>query len=273
MTTHEIPADGGKTFKATLQERIRALHLARCKREVPERLAIYGHSMEQTAWEGFQGLVEVLRARGYRFVGPVELLEGPARSVFLSFDDNFRSWYDALPLFEALDVSTTFYVNTEPFRDRAPARVVRDYYGRIRYAGDSTPLTTRELREIHERGHTIGCHTHTHADLGRLSMSEALAEISQSKRELEEIIDAPVDHFAYPYGMRRNSPENLRDACLELGLQTVCNSIPGLQHVGHHPACIQRSPWDFYESAEYNLQNLAVDGRIFERLTGRSAVG
>jgi peptidoglycan/xylan/chitin deacetylase (PgdA/CDA1 family) len=46
----------------------------------------------------------------------------------------------------------------------------------------------------------IGSHTHTHPILSKENHDTALAEIEQSKVILENIINQPVDYFAYPNG-------------------------------------------------------------------------
>lgn len=47
---------------------------------------------------------------------------------------------------------------------------------------------------------TIGAHTISHPNLSRISSDNSLAEISESRKILEEKINLPVYHFAYPYG-------------------------------------------------------------------------
>ena len=46
-------------------------------------------------------------------------------------------------------------------------------------------------------------------------------------------------------------------------------------HLGQHPraTAIHRSLWLPHQSLPYNLTNIRIDGRRFEALTGRSAVG
>lgn len=47
---------------------------------------------------------------------------------------------------------------------------------------------------------SIGAHTHRHLILSGLSECETRAEVSHSKRRLEEELGRPVRHFAYPFG-------------------------------------------------------------------------
>jgi peptidoglycan/xylan/chitin deacetylase (PgdA/CDA1 family) len=72
------------------------------------------------------------------------------------------------------------------------------------HAGTDLPndlmMTTSQLREMAQAGMTIGAHTVHHPILARLADDEALAEMVGGKRQLAEVIDAPVRFFAYPNG-------------------------------------------------------------------------
>jgi len=57
---------------------------------------------------------------------------------------------------------------------------------------------------------TIGGHTTSHVALSCLDTAAALKEIRDNKQYLQSLLDTPVDHFAYPYGVARAC--SLRDA-------------------------------------------------------------
>jgi peptidoglycan/xylan/chitin deacetylase (PgdA/CDA1 family) len=218
-------------------------------------------------------MVRYFRNRGHRFIGPEAFLEERVdRVVFLSFDDNFRSWWEALPLLAHLDLSATFYVNTAPLSDRAAEGVVSAYFDRIGARSDRASLSTRELREIAAAGHVIGSHSHTHRQLAGLTGAEARYDIEAGKRILEDVLGREVRHFSYPFGMRRHFSEPLRRYCRHLGFRTIAEAAPGMQFAGQSADHIRRSTWLLDRSLDYNLRNLRVDGRLFERITGRSAV-
>lgn len=61
-------------------------------------------------------------------------------------------------------------------------------------------LSPAQVRALHDGGMAIGGHTVTHPILARLSPEQAWREIAQGKEELEAIVAAPVDVFAYPNG-------------------------------------------------------------------------
>jgi len=57
-----------------------------------------------------------------------------------------------------------------------------------------------EIREMHGAGMTIGAHTHSHYNLPSLDTSDVAHEVVASRRDIEEALQAPVEHFAYPNG-------------------------------------------------------------------------
>ncbi|MCX2981313.1 polysaccharide deacetylase family protein [Halieaceae bacterium IMCC14734] len=62
-------------------------------------------------------------------------------------------------------------------------------------------LSTAELKTLGTANVTIGAHTMNHPILATLDEHAAKAEIYDSKKRLEEILQKPVSLFAYPNGM------------------------------------------------------------------------
>jgi peptidoglycan/xylan/chitin deacetylase (PgdA/CDA1 family) len=62
-------------------------------------------------------------------------------------------------------------------------------------------MPPQQVRKLRARGMDIGAHTMTHPILTRLDAATARHEIASSKRQLEELLDEPVDLFAYPNGV------------------------------------------------------------------------
>ena len=91
---------------------------------------------------------------------------------------------------------------------------------------------------------------------------------------LEDITAAPVQHFAWPYGMRRYFSEALRAYCKAIGFKTIANAIPGCQRrAAADPMNIFRTDWRLGKPLAYNFTNLGIDGRVFAALFGRSVIG
>lgn len=62
-------------------------------------------------------------------------------------------------------------------------------------------LTEHQLRQFaNTPGVTVGCHTYSHPMLSLCSQDEILEDLQASKAYLQNLIGAPVEYFAYPYG-------------------------------------------------------------------------
>ncbi len=70
-------------------------------------------------------------------------------------------------------------------------------------------LSAEELLLLHRAGWIIGSHSHTHPDLTRLSPKERMQELRRSREYLEDLLNAPVEGFSYPFN--RWSEEVVRD--------------------------------------------------------------
>jgi peptidoglycan/xylan/chitin deacetylase (PgdA/CDA1 family) len=261
-------------LKSVTQSAVTSIHQVAFDRGLPRKVGVYLHSLPEQDHDSFGEMCGFFRDEGYRFTGPGEFLDDPdERCVFVSFDDNYRTWYEAMPLFDTLDVRATFYVNTCAVRERDDADEIEVYFDRLGFTGPRIPLSAAELVALDDAGHTIGTHTHSHHRLTSISHDDALADITTGKEDLEAILGKPVVHFAYPYGMRRHFSEELRTACRAMGFETISNAIPGMQHAPQTPTSINRSGWDPHRPLAENLKRLSIDGQWFERRTGRSAVG
>ena len=263
------------SLKHRLLQVIRTVHLGMAREEPPARIAIYGHKFESEDWQGLEETVSWFRTKGYVFTGVDEFLDfgkTPERVVFLSFDDNFRSWWQALPLFERLDIRVTFYVNPGVFRDIAAPESIDRYFDRIAHDGERITLSTEELLAIHRAGHTIGSHTDTHPLLTTIPRSEAMLEMRRGKEKLESLLGAAVPHFSFPFGMRRHFSESLRAYARRIGIRSVASARP-VPNVRARAFDIHRTAWHFDRSFHYNLDTIRIDGRLFEGTTGRSPVG
>jgi len=84
------------------------------------------------------------------------------------------------------------------------------------------------VQEISARGHLVGNHTQTHANLFWLSPGAIRSEIRQCREALQDTLGAPAKYFRPPFGLRNPWVVN---AARELGMQTVMwTLLPGDWH-------------------------------------------
>jgi peptidoglycan/xylan/chitin deacetylase (PgdA/CDA1 family) len=110
----------------------------------------------------------------------------PPGCLVLTFDDALYSQYqNALPVLTELGVPGVFFA-LPAFAD-----------GVHRYMG------VPELQALAAAGEEVEAHTCNHPNLpmlARLNLNAFLAEVQGCKQQLETLIGAPVNYFAYPFG-------------------------------------------------------------------------
>ncbi|MDE2375781.1 polysaccharide deacetylase family protein, partial [Bradyrhizobium sp.] len=75
---------------------------------------------------------------------------------------------------------------------------------------------------------TIGAHSISHCNLARQSEEIAAQEIAVSRTRLEETLQRPVLHFAYPYGKRDAAGEREFALARAAGFKTAVTTRPGM---------------------------------------------
>jgi peptidoglycan/xylan/chitin deacetylase (PgdA/CDA1 family) len=109
--------------------------------------------------------------------------ELPPGCIVLSFDDALASQLrNAVPVLTQLNISAMFFV-MPGFQD-----------GVHQYMDDA------DIRALQSAGQIVGAHTCHHATLTLLAPIPMMAELAECKRQIENIIGAPVRYLAFPNG-------------------------------------------------------------------------
>jgi peptidoglycan/xylan/chitin deacetylase (PgdA/CDA1 family) len=145
----------------------------------------------------FRSQMSTLRQRGYRFVSLSQfagyLSEGkpPDGVCAVTFDDGTVDNVELLaPLLAEIEVPVTVFV--------CPGLLGKAHFAMPSQAGVRL-MNADELLELDSSPFLdIGSHTSTHADLSGASSEYAYREMASSKHDLEELLQRPVDAFAYP---------------------------------------------------------------------------
>ena len=111
--------------------------------------------------------------------------------ISLAFDDGWRNAHTrAAPIMEACGLRGTFYVIT-----RMPSYMLSEGEGR---------MTVEDWVDLRGRGHEIGAHSRTHAELPKCSETDLESEVGGSRADLATAgIEATT--FAYPFGQKNAS--------------------------------------------------------------------
>jgi peptidoglycan/xylan/chitin deacetylase (PgdA/CDA1 family) len=122
-------------------------------------------------------------------------------AAMLTFDDGMASNYEvAAPLLEEAGMRGLFFVvpHFSLCDDEDAARAF--YVNRIRNRKPGlTAMTPKQIRDLAERGHTIGNHTLTHARLSDTPASNLESEILSSADIIESWVGRRVEAFSWPF--------------------------------------------------------------------------
>ena len=98
-------------------------------------------------------------------------------------------------------------------------------------------MDASQVREWLAAGHDIGSHSLTHPYLTRLGVEEARREITDSRKQLEDLFGRRIEHFCYPYG---DWNQVVHDLTREAGYQTACTTVPGVNTPADSPFALKR---------------------------------
>ena len=146
----------------------------------------------------FENQIGYLYSHGYQTVTfrdlPDPALERPAKPVILMFDDGYESIHRfAVPVLEK-------------YGFHAVIAVITGFIGKFNtweafgLQRKHRHLTAGQIKDVHAACHEIASHSVTHPYLPALPLRKAVAEISDSKKVLEDITGAEIITFCYPYG-------------------------------------------------------------------------
>ena len=88
-------------------------------------------------------------------------------------------------------------------------------------------MTKNDIRYWSKQGIDFGIHTVTHPCLTALDEKAIYEEVSKSKKELEVILEKPVNCFAYPYGNKGDFNEVTRSVLKKIGINIGMTFEPG----------------------------------------------
>jgi peptidoglycan/xylan/chitin deacetylase (PgdA/CDA1 family) len=252
---------------------IRGAHHKFMQKELPFKVAIYLHAVEDSQIPLVIDVLSFFADRNYRVVNAETFVNEEEKCLFVSFDDNYYSWLKVIEELNKRSFSATFYINTAPLRDLSDRVSIENYFDRIRHGGTRETLSSMELKLIVQAGCTVGGHTHSHLNLATILPADAISEILTNKMILEEYTNNEVTDFSYPFGMRRYLPGYLRTSLIDMGFKTIANAIPGQLFRPQRHTNIYRSLWNLSLPFQENIDNISIDGRFFESLTGLSPIG
>lgn len=97
---------------------------------------------------------------------------------------------------------------------------------------DSRMLDWKQIKIMTEYGIEFGSHTVSHPVLAKLSPSELLAELSDSRQTIQQELGLSCDTIAYPVGGVGSFDEKVIAQTKQLGYQVGCSYLSGINYRG-----------------------------------------
>ena len=124
---------------------------------------------------------------------------------------------------------------------------VKTMQTRLMVRGDFPALmmTSAQVRSLHGAGMEVGGHTIGHPILAKLALEECRREIQGGRERLQQILDAPVDLFAYPNGKPQRDYDQRHVALVkELGFLAAVSTARGAASANDDMFQLPRyTPW------------------------------
>ncbi|MFV2175997.1 polysaccharide deacetylase family protein [Actinomadura sp. LOL_016] len=174
----------------------------------------------------FERQLAWLRARGLRGVGMQELLyaHGAGRAdglVGLTFDDGYADFATrAVPVLLRYGFGATVFAVS----GRVGEHNAWDSDGPDGRGPRKPLMTAEQIRTVAGAGIEVGSHGRLHVPLPDADDDTLRVELAESKAALEEILERPVNGFAYPYG---RAGEREVEAVRAAGYGYACHIEPG----------------------------------------------
>jgi peptidoglycan/xylan/chitin deacetylase (PgdA/CDA1 family) len=168
----------------------------------------------------FRAHMERLAGEGWRGLNVTQAMESFAeKSVCITFDDGCETdLISAAPMLKELGLSATSYITVE-------------------FLGKPGYMSHAQVRELHEAGFEIGCHSLTHPYLTDVSNDRLRDETAGAKDRLEQIAGVRVDHFSCPGG---RWDARVTQAVKQASFRTMATSRTGLNLATTDPFALSR---------------------------------
>ncbi len=157
-------------------------------------------------------------------------------AVSITFDDGYSDNCSfALPLLVERGIPVTYFVTTHYTTHQKP--FPHDVARNVPLPANSI----ESLRAMVHAGVVIGGHTRTHGNLGLLTdAAEIHDEVIAATREMESMLDTPIQYFAFPFGQMQNLNPQVFKLLADQGFSGVCSAYGGFNAVNGDSFHLQR---------------------------------
>ena len=142
-----------------------------------------------------------------------KILKG--RNLLVTFDDGFKSNFIVeKEILDKLGIKAIFFVPSDFIKLNSYKKSQKFINNNIldhikpKDFKKLKNMTVHDLKILLKKGHEIGCHTKTHANLGQINdITKLKKEIIKSAKILKNLLKKNVKHFAFSYGNYKSMNE------------------------------------------------------------------
>ena len=190
----------------------------------------------------FNFQMKMLNILGYKGLSLKKLkpyLDGKktGKVVGLTFDDGYQNnLINAAPILQKYNFSATNYLVSQNIG-------FSNSWDIDKKITQQQLMTFNDITDWLNLGMDIGAHTENHVDLTKVSEKEAIREIRNCKRSLEDKFSNKIDDFCYPYG---NFNDSLIDIVRESGYSTATSMNRGKVSISSNLFELPRIPITYH---------------------------
>jgi len=122
-------------------------------------------------------------------------------NILMTFDDGFINNYEVvLPILVEFGIHACFFLISDCIEEGNVPHFAQKSYSDSNRSPEFRTVNRAQVKEMFEKGMTIGSHSSSHEDFSKLDLEKAWKEASQSKQEIESLLATKVECFAFPWG-------------------------------------------------------------------------
>lgn len=213
---------------------------------------LYYHSVYPEEKKAFaRQMDDLLRLAKPIAINEIGALKQGRRYCVITFDDGFICVRDnALPVLAKRNIPATLFVPSDCLGKHPP------WLDEGNAGYNNIVMTATQLNSLDKKMVIIGSHGRTHQNLLQISQDEARKEIIQSKKELENILNTPIETISFPEG---DFNQTHIDMAIQAGYRQAFSILPELISSGSDSFLrgrVKVDPFDW--RMEYRLKLLGA---------------
>jgi hypothetical protein len=190
-----------------------------------------------------------------------------------TFDDGVKNCLRAAPILEEFNARACFFVCPAIVGEIDPAMIESFCRDRLELKGGVRYdfMNWDDLLSLRDRGHEIGGHTMTHANLAAVSTDVAREEIGKCRDVIMHRV-GECNHFAWTYGHFRHCTAEAVNIVFNSGYRTCASGVRGCHGPERSdptlPPCVRRDHIVAGWPIGHSLYFLAKSSRMLSPETG-----